>query len=204
LRALLLVVPLAIPLAAGPALAGSPSDAVLRQAVGEVALAQTRAIDPRWEPTQRDCAGLFRFAWHEAFRRFDSGRLARPLWRDARGGPSSFADAETLLAGSLSPLGRDRAAREELVTGDVLAFRQAVRGAPEDWDDAPVFHLMLVVKDSDPARPTLLVYHPGSKDGAVKLGTLEEMTAEAPREWRPVPENGAFLGFFRYHAGGPR
>ena len=33
---------------------------------------------------------------------------------------------------------------------------------------------------------------------AVRTGELRRLTTEAPLEWRPVPENTAFLGFFRF------
>lgn len=173
----------------------STPDAELRLARGElarVALAQVVKPDPAWYPEQRDCAGLVRFAFRSALKRFQPERLATPLWLDAGGRPSDFADAETLLAHSFAPLGRGESAREALRTGDLVAFRQ-------ERDAGPVFHLMLVVRPEDKAHaPARVVYHPGEKGAAVRTGELRRLITEAPLEWRPVPENTAFLGFFRF------
>jgi hypothetical protein len=167
-------------------------EVLLRREVAQVALAQVRQMDSRWHPDQRDCAGLVRFVFRGAYRRFHPERLAKPLWRDDKGGPSDFADAETLLAHSFAPLGRDEAAREALRTGDLVAFRL-------ERDAGPVFHLMLVVRPEDKAHaPTRVVYHPGDKGAAVRTGLLQSLATEAPLEWRPVPQNTAFLGFFRF------
>ena len=166
--------------------------ALLRREVAQVALAQVRQMDSRWHPDQRDCAGLVRFAFRGAYRRFHPERLATPLWRDDMGLPSDFADAETLLVHNFAPLGRDEAARESLRTGDLVAFRQ-------ERDAGPLFHLMLVVRPEDKAHaPTRVVYHPGDKGAAVRTGILQSLATEAPLEWRPVPQNTAFLGFFRF------
>jgi hypothetical protein len=167
-------------------------DVLLRRELAHVALAQLKKFDPLWHPDQRDCAGLVRFAYRGAHKRFFPERLARPLWRDARGRASEFADAETLLMHSFAPLGRDEAALESLRTGDLLAFRQ-------EQDAGPVFHLMLVVRPEDKAHaPARVIYHPGEKGAAVRTGVLHRLATEAPIEWRPVPQNTAFLGFFRF------
>jgi uncharacterized protein YfaT (DUF1175 family) len=167
-------------------------DVLLRREVGQVALAQLTKFDPLWHPDQRDCAGLIRFAYRSAYKRFFPERLAQPLWLDVHGQPSEFADAETLLTRSFVPLGRDEATRETLRTGDLVAFRQ-------EHDSGPVFHLMLVVRPEDKAHaPARVIYHPGEKGAAVRTGVLNRLATEAPIEWRPVPQNTAFLGFFRF------
>jgi hypothetical protein len=179
--------------AASPAAESStPLDVLLRREVAQVALAQVRRMDPQWNPAQRDCAGLVRFAFRSAYRRFQPRRLDSPLWRDDSGQPGDFADAETLLTHSFAPLGRDEATRESLRTGDLVAFRQ-------ERDSGPIFHLMLVVRPEDKAHaPTRVVYHPGDKGAPVRTGILQSLVTEAPVEWRPVPQNTAFLGFFRF------
>lgn len=167
-------------------------DVLLRREVGQVALAQLTKFDPLWHPDQRDCAGLIRFAYRSAYKRFFPERLAQPLWLDVHGQPSDFADAETLLTRSFVPLGRDEATRETLRTGDLVAFRQ-------EHDSGPVFHLMMVVRPEDKAHaPARVIYHPGEKGAAVRTGVLHRLATEAPIEWRPVPQNTAFLGFFRF------
>ncbi len=168
------------------------SELALRREVARLALAQVRQMDERWQPEQRDCAGLVRFVYREAHRRWRPERLATPLWLGPRGEPSHFADAETLLAHGFVRLGRDEAARESLRTGDLVAFRQ-------ERDAGPLFHLMLVVRPEDKAHaPARVIYHPGEKGAAVRTGLLPSLLTEAPLEWRPVPQNTAFLGFFRF------
>lgn len=175
-------------LTAGPEV--GPPVALLRQAVGDTAIAQVKKIDERWNVEQRDCAGLVRFSLRQAYKRVDPKRLERPLFTTAKG-PADFADAETLLAFNLAGLGRDER-RLSVKTGDVLAFRQS-------RDSGDVFHLMLVVAPSDKAHGEIhVVYHPGEKDAPVRVGRLSELMREAPGEWRPVPENPSFLGFFRF------
>ncbi|NVJ01300.1 DUF1175 family protein [Myxococcus sp. AM009] len=167
-------------------------DVLLRRLVARVALAQVRKQDAAWHPDQRDCAGLIRFAFRSAYKQVASDRLSTPLWHDGRGRPSDFADAEVLLQHSFQLLGRDDATRESLRTGDVLAFRQ-------EQDAGPIFHLMLVVRPEDRAHaPARVVYHPGEKGAAVRTGVLHHLATEAPLEWRPVPQNASFLGFFRF------
>jgi hypothetical protein len=168
---------------------------LLRQAVAETAIAQVKRIDDRWQPEQRDCAGLVRFSLRQAYRKIAPGRLEAPLFR-AGHGATDFADAETLLGFSYVRLGRDldglEASRLSVRTGDVLAFRQ-----PRDSGD--VFHLMLVVAPADKAHGEVhVVYHPGEKDAPVRAGRLSELMKQAPGEWRPLPTNPAFLGVFRF------
>lgn len=181
---------LALLLALGAA-DGPPSEALLRRLVAEAAVAQLRRPDAAWPEAQRDCAGLVRFAYRTAFRRLDPARAAAGPFRDAAGRPAHFADAASLLQGSFALLGRDEAARRAVRSGDLLAFAR-------EEDGAPVHHLMLVVRPDDPARGrTLVVYHPGEPGAAVRSGLLDDLVREAPRGWRPVPENPLFLGFYR-------
>jgi len=182
----------AVSAAPGAAEAREARDVLLRRELAQLAVAQVRKMDPAWHPDQRDCAGLIRFAYRGAYKRFHPERLAQPLWLDVHGRPTDFADAETLLTRSFVPLGRAEATLETLRTGDVLAFRQ-------EQEAGPLFHLMLVVRPEDKAHaPARVVYHPGEKGAAVRTGVLHRLATEAPVEWRPVPHNTAFLGFFRF------
>ena len=167
------------------------SNDLVRQAIAERALAQPQAFDPAWNPEQRDCAGLVRFAYREAWKALDPQRLVHPLWTDARGRPTDFADAENLLAGNFVNLGRTSELAAGLRSGDLVAFRQGEPGAE-------VFHLMLVVRDRDPAHGAFVVYHPGEKGAALRGGALDALCTDAPAEWRPVVSNPAFLGFYRF------
>jgi uncharacterized protein YfaT (DUF1175 family) len=175
------------------ATAGAPASELLaRRIVAETALAQLTRLDPAWEDAQRDCAGLVRFAYREAFKRLAPARAEVGPFRDASGRPAHFADAATLLRGSFALLGRGERAREAVRSGDLVAFARA----GDDGD--PVYHLMLVVRAEDPAHGrTLVVYHPGEKGAAVRAGALDDLAREAPHGWRPVPGNPFFLGFYR-------
>jgi len=185
---------LALLLASAPAApaGGEGPELITRRIVAETALAQVKQFDPAWSEPQRDCAGLVRFAYRAAFKRTAPERLAAGPFRDRGGEPTQFADAATLLAGSFAPLGRGDAAREALRSGDLVAF------AREDESGAPVHHLMIVVRDRHATRGRLLVvYHPGERGAAVRLGRLDDLERNAPPGWRPVPENPLFLGFYR-------
>jgi uncharacterized protein YfaT (DUF1175 family) len=179
---------LALALLTSPLQEGEPA---IRQAIAAAAVAQLTRIDPAWNPSQRDCAGLVRFAYRTAFR--ELGLPADALWRDRAGAAASFADAETLLARSFVKLGRGALDRERVQSGDLVAFRQG----PADGSE--VFHLMLVVRDAGPARgEAWVVYHPGEAGAEVRSASLELLARDSPPEWRPVPENPAFLGFYRF------
>lgn len=171
----------------------SAAETLLRDTIGEVALRQVRHMDPAWQPAQRDCAGLVRYAYRTAFSRWQPARMAAGLWHSA--GPASldFADAQNLLAYNFIPLGRDEAAYHALRTGDILAFRQT-RGD----DDEAVFHVMLAVVPATSVDEAWLVYHPGEARAAVRAGKLRTYAQQAPCEWQPVATNPAFLGYFRF------
>lgn len=178
--------PLPLPRGAGG------SEPLLRKMIAETAAAQVTAIDPAWEEAQRDCAGLVRFAYRQAWRRLAPARVEAGLFRDADGRPAPFADAATLLRQSFSLLGRGPDGRAALRAGDLAAFAREEEGAP-------VLHLMLVVRAEDPAHgPVHVVYHPGERGGAVRAGALDALARDAPAGWRPVPENPLFLGFYRW------
>jgi uncharacterized protein YfaT (DUF1175 family) len=186
---------LLLALSPAPPVSPAPPENLVRRLVAEAALAQAEAIDPAWQPAQRDCAGLVRFAFRTAFRKLAPERVERGLWVDAAGRHIAFADAATLVRYNFALLGRDEQARRGLRSGDLVAFSR-----PGDGGDGeePVSHLMLVVRTDDPAhfRPAV-VYHPGQPGVPVRVGALDELIRDAPAAWRPVPENPAFLGFFR-------
>jgi uncharacterized protein YfaT (DUF1175 family) len=185
---------------APPPLALSPAgrEQLVRQGIAEVAVAQLERLDPRWEPSQRDCAGLVRFAYRAAFHKLWPDRASQPLWRSASGAPAEFADAQTLLAGSFRLLGRDDRARAALRSGDLVAFRQEP-GRGLETDGEAQYHLMLVVvPPGAPPSRALVVYHPGEPGAALRSGALASLAAEAPLEWRPLPESASFLGFYRF------
>ena len=181
----------ALAVAVGLLLSGADSERILRQLIAQAAVAQVARIDPAWEPAQRDCAGLVRFAFRTAYRQVQPQRLAAGLWSPAPGAPD-FADAQTLLRTHFVSIGRGPEPRRALRSGDLAAFRQA-------GDGEPVYHRMLIVVPPDPAHAEArVVYHPGEANAAVRSGTLESLVSQAPLAWRPVEDNPAFLGFFRF------
>ena len=170
-----------------------PSEVLMRRLVAETAMEQLSRIDPAWEEGQRDCAGLVRFAYRAALKRLDPARAAAGPFRDAADRPAHFADAATLLRHSFALIGRDEGAREALRSGDLVAFAREGEGGE------PVYHLMLVVRDVDPAhgRP-VVIYHPGERGAPLRSGSLDDLVSHAPHGWRPVPSNPLFLGFYRF------
>lgn len=180
-------------LAAHPEPQDEHADSLMRQVIAETAAAQVKRIDPGWQEGQRDCAGLVRFAYRSAFAKLRPRQHDVPLFLDHRGAPADFADAETLVTQSFVPLGRNDEARRALRSGDLLAFRS------ERGDGEVAWHLMLVVVPA-PGTEARVVYHPGEPGARVRTGALTALSQDAPLEWRPLPENPAFLGFFRFRA----
>lgn len=182
-------------LAALIVLASAQTDTTLvRTMIADTARAQLQRMDDAWPAEQRDCAGFVRYVYRRAYTQVAPAKVQRGLFK-TRKGPSAFADAETLLSGgSFRGLGRDIALRESLVSGDLVAFRRVDSAHAE-----PIYHVMLVLRAQDPAHgDTWVVYHPGSPNSSVRGGRLRDLEREAPLEWQPVPENPAFLGYFRY------
>ncbi len=177
-------------LALGSLTESPPNIELLRQVAAETALAQVHSPDSAWEPQQRDCAGLIRFALREAYRRLEPFRLSRPLFIDDTGSPTDFADARTLVTHNLKFLGRSDFSR--LRSGDVLAFRQ-------ERPEGEVWHLMLLVLPREGTfSQARVVYHTGEKNQPVRIGRFESLAREAPLEWQPRSSNSAFIGFFRF------
>lgn len=170
--------------AAPPNLIGAVAADVASKQVGPL-----ERVDGRWHKDQRDCAGLVRFALRQAYRELAPNRLEQPLFVDDQGRPTDFADAQTLITKNFLRLGR-QSALAQAQSGDVLAYRH-------DRGDEVVWHLMLVVAPAA-GRQLFVVYHPGEKGAEVRSGRVADLTAQAPLEWRPVDENVAFLGVFRF------
>ncbi len=190
----LLITMVAGQLSEAPGTQSEPSRALLRRIIGETAVAQLENVDPSWQPEQRDCAGLIRFAYRAAYKALAPEKVARGLWRDNRGRRVAFADAETLVTSNFTLLGRGPETLDQVESGDVIAFRHHALSA-----SGPVFHLMLVLRADDPAHGDAhVIYHPGSPGVGLRMGALRDLLKDAPHEWRPASDNPFFLGFFRY------
>lgn len=175
---------------------------------------QLEGASPAWEPAQRDCAGLLRFAFREAWGphteawRERTGFPPSPVAGDpspAMGGPwraafptpagwQPFAKGAFLRGHACVPLGRDLAEAEP---GDLLFF---ARGGAHPEPD----HAMAFVRPDVDGQP-MLVYHTGPegsgrtrKDGEVRRVRLDDLLHHPSPDFRPLPENPAFLGLYRW------
>jgi uncharacterized protein YfaT (DUF1175 family) len=105
---------------------------------------------------------------------------------------AEFADAETLRRYNTHLISRDlRAAR----SGDLLFFRQAEHRMP--------FHSMVYLGRShfgDGAD--WLIYHTGpsaTNTGEIRRVTTRDLMHHPQACWRPLPQNPAFLGVYRWN-----
>ncbi|HLO67262.1 MAG TPA: DUF1175 family protein [Holophaga sp.] len=172
--------------------------------------AQLEGPSPAWEPAQRDCAGLLRFAFREAWGPHteawrartgfpgapvggDPSRLLAGPWARAFPTPdgwSPFARGAYLRRLACVSLGRDTAAARP---GDLLFFSRADARATPD-------HAMAFVRPDVDGQPMLL-YHTGpegSAAGEVRRVRLDELLHHPEGAFRPVPGNPAFLGVYRW------
>jgi len=175
-----------------------------------------------------DCAALIRFAYREALRKHDAPwanqwRLARlpnvasvrkyeyphtalgaGLFRTrpgafapddvTNGAFAEFADAESLRRHNTYFVSRDLSAAR---AGDLLFFRQEGHRMP--------FHTMIYVGKSYFGEGTdsdWLVYHTGPRDGhagEMRRVTVTELLQHPEFSWRPLAQNPAFLGVYRWN-----
>jgi uncharacterized protein len=169
---------------------------------------------PAWEPAQRDCAGLLRFAFREAWGPHSEA------WRDrvgfsgpppagdpapGSGGPwrrafptpdgwAPFARGACLRTLACVPLGREVALARP---GDLLFFSRAGARAQPD-------HAMAFVRP-DPDGEPMLLYHTGPehtggtrREGELRRVRLDDLLHHPEPDFRPLAENPAFLGVYRW------
>ncbi len=174
--------------------------------------AQLDRPSPAWEPAQRDCAGLLRFAFREAWAphtaawRDGAGCSGPPVARDPEGaGPwrqafptpegwQPFARGAYLRELACLPLGREVA---EARPGDLLFFS---RGGARPQPD----HAMAFVRPDSDGQP-MLIYHTGPErsagsgsEGETRRVRLDDLLHHPDPTFRPLEENPAFLGVFRW------
>lgn len=175
---------------------------------------QLERLSPAWEPAQRDCSGLLRFAFHEAWEPHSEAWRARTAfggvvvarnpsfesggpWRNGFPTPEGwrpFAKAALLRNLSCVFMGRDAQVAKP---GDLLFFS---RGGARPMPD----HSMAFVRPDSDGMPTL-IYHTGreqsglSRDaGEMRRVRLGELLHHPDPDFRPLPENPAFLGVYRW------
>lgn len=193
-------------------------------AVAEIQFYQMSA---EWNPDQRDCAGLVRFAWREALRRHDRKWLQKMgqgyeivgpdvVAYDLEGGPfgeklfrTDFGTYQQtdLAAGRFSEFADARTLKN---FNTVFIGRDRERAEPGDllffhqpWVQDFPYHVMIFlgnarVADQPPAD--WVVYHTGASAtdaGEVKKVQLSVLDQHPNKRWRPVETNPNFLGYYR-------
>ena len=175
---------------------------------------QLEGPSPAWEPAQRDCAGLLRFAFREALAThtttwqqrvgFSSGPPGQDpsaafsrTWRGGFPTPEGlqpFAKGAFLRRLACVSLGRDLQSAQP---GDLLFF---ARGGSHSQPD----HAMAFVRSDVDGMPMLL-YHTGPEgsgatrqEGELRRVRLEDLLHHPEPDFRPLPENPAFLGLYRW------
>lgn len=182
---------------------------------------------PAWNPEQRDCAGLVRFAWREALRRHDRAWFQRmgagyePFAPDVRAydlerGPlgeklfrtgfGAFRE-EDLLNGKFSEFADARTLKSFNTVFVSRDRRQAQAGDLiffyQPWVQKYPYHVMIFIGEARRAAEGAndwVVYHTGSSphdEGTVKKVRLAVLDHHPDRRWRPLESNPNFLGFYR-------
>ena len=195
----------------------SPRDEnALRQVVTDVALLQARRLSPLWEPKQRDCAGLVRFAYRTALEQRDATRTTKlgipaklnlppvtdqarqlfpgfpQIWQTGMTGGEArygyFADAETLIGYNFRLKSRNIAVAR---SGDLLVYQKPL------INDEP-YHLMLFAAGR---AENLAVYHNGARgdDAQVRVVRIHELLKSPDPVWIPSAENPYFLGVYEWN-----
>lgn len=169
----------------------------LRAWILRIAEAQLHSPSPRW--TQRDCAGLVRFAVAEALAEHDerwrrsmglhhrlppdlisaaAREQLRHRWRRPDGSRGAYANAISLVQENSVHRGRDM---HQAQAADLLFF-----------DQGEEQHLMLWTGQG-------VIYHNGAptpEDDGMRAATLATLLAWRDTRWRPEPVNPNFAGVF--------
>lgn len=193
----------------------------------QIAEMQFYRLSDGWNPEQRDCSGLVRFAWREALRRHDRS------WFQAMGeGYESIAPDVGAYSLDRSPVGEKLFRTdygsfipEDLVNGKFAEFadartlknfnakyigRNRLRLQPGDllffhqpWVQKFPYHVMIFIGEARHAsggEGDWIVYHTGSspgENGEVKKLRLAVLDRHPDPRWRPLATNNNFLGFYR-------
>src|SRR6185312_6295857 len=184
-------------------------------------------LSETWNPEQRDCSGLVRFAWREALRRHDR------LWFQKMGAgyesvapDVSISDRESRLLGDkLFRTDFGRYETGDLINGTFSEFadartlktfntifisrdrRQARHGDLlffyQPWVKKYPYHVMIYLGDyslSPNGAADWVIYHTGASPndaGTVKKVQLSVLDHHPDARWRPLESNKNFVGFYR-------
>ena len=192
-----------------------------------IAEMQYYRLSDQWNPEQRDCAGLVRFAWREALRRHD-----RPWFQKMGPGYEAVAPDVRSYTVENSPLGEKlfRADFGSYKAGDLAdgkfsefadartlkTFNTVFIGRDrhqaqsgdllifyQPWVQKSPYHVMIFLGQASIAPDRAddwVVYHTGSSPidkGAVKKVQLAVLDHHPDPRWRPLESNRNFLGFYR-------
>lgn len=191
-----------------------------------IAEMQFYRLSDQWNPEQRDCSGLVRFAWREALRKHDR------LWfqkmgpgYDAIAPDVSNPDNGRLLGDKLFRTDFGRYESTDLANGTFSEFADARTlksfntvfitrdrhlARPGDllffyqpWVKKYPYHVMIYLGDlsvSPDGASDWVVYHTGasaSDAGMVKKVQLSVLDHHPDARWRPLENNRNFVGFYR-------
>jgi uncharacterized protein len=163
-----------------------------------------RGLTPRW--TQRDCAGLVRFAAMEALREHDA------RWLKANG-MNSADDASRLPPElELSPQQRSLANRWTRIDGSVGAYASAIaliqrnsRFVSRDVNQALPGDLLFFDQGDDQHLMIWLdryiAYHTGTvtpTDSGLRAVAISDLMQWKDSRWQPFDGNPNFVGVFRF------
>ena len=191
-----------------------------------IAELQFYKLSDEWNSSQRDCAGLVRFAWRESLRTHDrpwfqrmgenyepvasdvsvsltSEPLREKLFRTAPGNysASDVANGKFSEFADAQTLKMFNATfvsrdREQARPGDLLFFHQP-------WVQKYPSHVMIFLGEprlASEGAHDWVVYHTGASPqdaGTVKKVRLAVLDQHPNKRWRPVQSNPNFLGFYR-------
>jgi len=190
-----------------------------------VAEMQFYHLSDQWNPEQRDCAGLVRFAWREALRPHDRQWFQRMGENYDQVAPDLTPDIAAPLGGKLFRTAPGPYLPSDLSAGRFSEFadaqtlktfnadfigRDRSRAKPGDliffhqpWVQKFPFHVMIFLGEPHVASEGTndwVVYHTGATAndaGTVKKVRLAVLDQHPDKRWRPITTNPNFLGFYR-------
>lgn len=200
---------------------------IFRRSLAGIAEMQFYQLSNQWNPEQRDCAGLVRFAWREALRRHD-----RAWFRKMGPGYEQLVLDTSAARLDQSPLGEqifrtdfgsykdtdlaeakfsefaDARTLKNFNTKFIGRDRQLAQPGDllfyhQPWVQKFPYHVMVFLGESQVAASDArdwVVYHTGASStdtGTVKKVELSVLDQHPNKRWRPVESNPNFLGFYR-------